>query len=427
MNQSPDLNQTQSKIIEYYKMLDVIRTHKNNDFNVEHLKNRLSVSRTTADKIVNGLLNENIIKRENKRYIVNGTLAYFLGISIGTEHIRLNLIDLNFEPLTRNEIKKYPHLAEIETFGNFDEKESDNRGFCFQTPSAGRNNTFNQVHDLISKIISVFLAQAEQYQRSQTPYFPLAGIGIAVTGPVDYTEVKWRSAPEQLTKIQDITLQELIGYDNDKKASDLGIFLSFENNAKAAMISEYQYLLERDPEHCDEDIALLYFGSGIGSAAVLGKTLLRGSHNLSGEVGYLPTLPACTKNADGELNPSEVQETVDERVRSIQSLDEDTKLKNYYCVLTYLCNVINCVLGIDRVILVGHNIRQHENIIPALLEKRIEYTVASTQRYCRPDTGRLISGTAAIGAAIESYMCMCHFDRHFPKKRTNLAKDISWA
>ena len=315
----------------------------------------------------------------------------------------------------------------METFGKLVKAESDENGLCFETLPIEGNGAFNQVQRLVAKIVAAFLQQAEQSRSDSSMHFPLAGIGIAVTGPVNYAEAKWYSAPEHLTKIKNISLPELIGYGNMKKAGSLGTFLSLDNNAKTAMISEYQYLLEKESGNFDKDIALLYIGSGIGSAAVLGKALLRGSHNLSGEIGFLPTLPAWTKTDKGELIQSELQETIDEQIRSLHSLEREEKIENYSCILTYLCNVINCILGIDRVILVGHSIRQYDEIIPELLEKRMEYTVASTQHFCIPEKGRGIGSTAAIGAAIEAYMSMCHFNSSLPEKRINLAKNICWA
>ena len=421
------MDKLQSKLIEYHEMLDVIRVRKNTDFNVETLKNALRISRTTADRFINELLGEKIIRKEEKRYIIDGSIAFFLGISIGSKHTRIHLIDLNFESLSLNAIKQYPCLSGIETFGKLVEAESKDNGFCFETLPTEGNNVFNQVQGLVAKIVAAFLRQTEQSQLDNLIHFPLAGIGIAVTGPVNYTEAKWCSAPEHLTKIKNISLPELIGYDNLRKAKSLGIFLSFDNNAKTAMISEYQYLLEQKCGDFNEDIALLYIGSGIGSSAVLGKTLLRGSHNLSGEIGFLPILPTFIKNDKGELRQSESQETVDELIRTLHSPNTAEKIKNYFCVLSYLCNVINCILGIDRVILVGHSIRQHDEIIPALLEKRMEYTVASTQHFCIPEKGRGAGGTAAIGAAIEAYMSMSHFNSSSPEKRINLAKNICWA
>lgn len=417
----------QCKLIEYHEILDVIRVRKNTDFSIETLKNKLKISRTTTDRLVNELLGEGIIRKAEKRHIIDGKIAYFLGISIGSKHTRFHLIDLNFELLSRNVVKQYPCLSSIETIGQFVGEESDDNGFCFETLPMGGNNAFSKVQELIGKIVKAFLRQKEQSRLDGRSHFPLAGIGIAVTGPVDYTNAIWRSAPEQFTKIKNISLPELIGYDNLRKAEELDVFLSLDNNAKAAMVSEYQYLLERKAGDFNEDIALLYFGSGIGSSAVLGKTLLRGSHNLSGEIGSLPTLPTCTKNDKGELIQSGLQETVDERIRSLQNIDTIEGLQNYFCILTYLCNVINCILGIDRVILVGHDIRKHESIMPSLLEKRMEYTIASTQHFCTPAKGRGISGTAAIGAAIEAYMSMCHFNSSLPEERVNLAKDICWA
>lgn len=424
-------------ILNNYEMLDAVRRRKGTDFTVEVLRENLEISRTTADKMLNVLKSENLIEKQDRRIVINGKAALFLGISIGTKHTRVELLDLDFKAVPRETIRTYPRLKALEDLRilpQFKESESDEECLAYMTSfdyedepglerKAGRDfhskqNQFRKLQALISSIVQPFLQQArDSKENPDTPSFPLMGIGLAVTGPVDYAEKLWRSAPRQFTEVQNISLMELVGYDCYQQAEEMGIFFAFDNNAKTAMISEYQYLLEMNSSKpFDEDIALLYIGSGIGSAAVLGGTLLRGSHNLSGELGYLRVQMPSDREGG-------VIQTIDE---CLERLDEEKDFEKYSACLAYTLNTINCVLGIDQVVLVGHSIRKNKRLIPFLMEQRMQFTVMSTQHYCKPMVGQEKAGTSAIGAAIESYMSMCHYNESRPKDRINLAKEISW-
>lgn len=418
-----------SRIVHNYEMLDAIRQRKNIDFTVETLRDDLDISRTTADKCIAVLKDEKdektlqtkmgeypLIEKREKRTVILNDAALFLGISVGTRHTRFQLLGLNFDPYTREQVKRYPYLEQVDRIAGFqfEEDETDEFGFSYVTPIGGEN-TFEHTRELVSTIIACFLKQAEAYYAGGDPTpFPLMGIGLAVTGPVNYQKQLWRSAPRGFTAVRDIELMELIGYENQMLAQKMGVFLSIDNNAKTAMISEYQYLLEKNSGHFNEDIALIYLGSGIGSAAVIDKKLLRGSQNVSGEVGYLQI---ATWKEDGTVS-------------SLKSLEEylegSEDMEKYQQFLPYILNTINCVLGIDRVILVGHSIRKHDKLIPALMERRMRFTVTSTQHYCKLEAGRSNPNTAAMGAAIEAYISMCHYNEAQSDARTNLAQEITW-
>lgn len=413
------MNKTLEALLNNFEMLDAIRQRKGTEFTVEILRESLGISRSTADKMVNTLRDARLVTKQERRIAIEGGAALFLGISIGSTHTRVQLLGLDFESVPREQIKSYPLLHDLESHPQFKEDESDAECLAYMT-SCGAADRFGQLQQLISEIVSAFLKQAKASAEDPgMPPFPLMGIGLAVTGPVDYAGKLWRSAPRRFTEIRDISLLELIGYDCCQLAEELGIFFSLDNNAKTAMISEYQYLLEKNGGEFEEDIALLYIGSGIGSAAVLDGSLLRGSHNLSGELGYLRA-GACD-GRDGSA-----AKTIDECLEGLG--DGTADLESYNRYLTYLLNTINCVLGIDRVILVGHSIRKNKRLIPSLLERRMQYTVMSTQHYCKPEVGREKAGTSAIGAAIESYMSLCHYNENQPKNqdRINLAREISW-
>ena len=96
------------KIIENHAMIDAVRIRKNAEATVELLKDDLGISRTTADKICAALLDDEhqILARTNRKLVLLGTVSYFLGISIGSKHIRVVLLDLNFEPVPINWVEQ---------------------------------------------------------------------------------------------------------------------------------------------------------------------------------------------------------------------------------------------------------------------------------------------------------------------------------
>lgn len=397
-------------IIQNYKMLDMIRAKKNIDFTVETLKDSLGISRTTADKMINGLKTSGLICRKDRRIQIIREQGIFLGISIGSTHTRTYVIGLDFEPFSRDELRSFSNLSKLESIKGFEESESDAFSLSFATPS-GKGKGFVNTCWMVGDIVSAFLNQAQEGN------FPLLGIGFSLAGPVDYEAKLWRYAP-RFTDIRDISLMDLIGYENYRLGEKLGIFFSLENNAKAAIISEYQYLLEKNNGNFHEDIALIYIGRGLSSSCVIDGTLLRGSHSLSGEVGHLQVFAKGADGAEGDL--CTIEDCLPDRET------DEHMIESYYRYLPFVLNTINCVLGIERAILIGHSIQKSTALIPALMARRMQFTVASTQRYCRPESGRGIAGTAALGAAIESYMSMCNYDENHPEDRINLAKVISW-
>ncbi len=415
------------KIIQNYQMIDAIRVRQNADSNIEHLKNALGISRTTADKIIAVLTSEDnvppLVQRIGRSTIVNAGYAYFLGISIGTLNIRVSLLGLDFVPVTTADLLKCPEIKSLVDDENtcFNEKESDDFGLAFSTPNIdpySMNTSIERIRSRISKLVSHFLNLSENGLSSGLSTYPLAGIGFAVAGPVDYEKKQWISAPH-MTSLQKITIQDLVGYENVKSINRLGIFTSIDNNAKCAILSEYFNLLVKNDGNFHDDLALVYIGSGIGSAAVIDGKLLRGRKNCSGELGqmqiYIPT--------DSDLLQDDTQ-CREIRSNNLTRLEEHIKEDCRIWLPKALCSII-CILGVKNVILAGHTVRGTDDLIPSLMDERTKFTVASTQMYCNLEQGRGTPNTAAIGAAIEAYYTMCNFNESDPSNRTNLAFDIS--
>lgn len=409
------MDELRRNIIVCHKMLDMIRIRKNIEAPVEALKDDLEISRSTADGLYKRLLGgdsvPSLIMREGRSSKIIGERGYFLGVSIGSKHIRTTLLDLKFDPVPHEQLLTFSvlknllglnvelekELGPLENGQDRFRRENDGFSYVFQSPDDSEKK-LDAIRFFVPRLVKLFVEQAEQAGDA----FPLMGIGFALSGPVDYEEKLWRSAPH-ITNVRGITLSDLLGYELLQRMDALELFLSLDNNSKASIVSEYQYLMEKNSGSYHEDVAVIYIGSGVGSAAVLDQKLLRGSHNLSGELGHIRL---------------EGGKTIE------QYLVDSGNHQNY---IPLVLNMINCLLGIDSFILVGHDVRSSRNLILALMDDRLKFTVTSTQQYCKAESGRCQASTAAIGAAMEAYFSMCGYDpQSNSSDRINLAKDIEW-
>lgn len=423
----------QRSIAENHIFLDMLRLHKGQDketVGVETIRAALGITRAKADANCDELVAANIVRRDGRRLSIDGDACYFLGVSVGSAHIRLVLLDLRFEPVSRQDIEERfgisnQALMDIDKLGY--SEENDPYSYAYDTFSAHDRDKgdfdFDIVRGKTAALVNLFLDRAED---ERLPAFPLLGIGFAVAGPVDYEGKTWYSSP-RIPAAKNVRLKDIIGYRNFERAQKLGIFLSLDNNAKSSVISEYQHLQEQKFGRYTQDIALIYIGSGIGMAAVIGRKLLRGSRNFSGELGHVHLLLNDWKAG---MEARSVEECVlKDAGEEAEEKDKDKgkgAYQRYIKFLPHVLNMVNCILGIDRFILLGHSVAMHGDLSSALMEDRFKFTVESTQQYCeRESGGRNTPSTAAIGAAIEAYFCLCFYLEG--EDRVNLAQDISWS
>ena len=419
----------QKTIIKYHKMLDAIRIFQNCDFNIETLKDYLNISRSTADKEIFLLQDEvfypnyktlknkvHLISKSDRKIAINRDICFFLGISIGSTNIRVTLLRLDFSLVTRDEMLNDLEFNHFENLIENENVELNPNSYSFATPKKG--NHIEEIRDLINEVITPIIDRHSECStgnmNSMMP-FHLLGIGFSVSGPVDYFKKEWSYAPRidfGMHGIRGITLRDLLRNDVFNRIIKNNIFLSLDNNAKAAMVSEYQFLMEKHQKKCKENLAVLYIGTGIGMAAVIGKKLLRGEKNYAGEIADLHI----------NINENIENDPFSNRIESL--IDKKSDCTTY---IPYIMNAITCVTGIENVILIGHNIT--ENLIYALMDRRFNFTLKSTSRYCGIVDGRGVSCSAAVGAAIQSYFSMCNFDLicdFINEDSINLADDITW-
>lgn len=112
-----------------------------------------------------------------------------------------------------------------------------------------------------------------------------SGIGIAFPGIVDPNENKILSRYVKFPDAQRVNLNEWAG-------SRWGIPLALENDARAALVGEWQFGAGKD---CD-NLVLITLGTGVGTAALINGKLLQGKHFLAGSLGGHMSI-----NLDGDI------------------------------------------------------------------------------------------------------------------------------
>lgn len=139
---------------------------------------------------------------------------------------------------------------------------------------------------LISEIVSGLAAQAARDGS------PVERIGIGFGGPVDYARgVVLRS--HHVEGWEGVPLRE-------KMERRFGIPVVVDNDANAGTLGEWRFGAGRGVD----DLLYINIGTGIGGGVIAGGRLLRGAHNLAGEIGHAIVVrdgPPCTCGKRGCL------------------------------------------------------------------------------------------------------------------------------
>ncbi|MGB8706108.1 MAG: ROK family protein [Gillisia sp.] len=104
--------------------------------------------------------------------------------------------------------------------------------------------------------------------------FSLGGIGVAFPGIVNHENKKILS---EYVKYPDAHLVDLEGW----AEHNWGVPLILENDARAALVGEWQYGAGKGTA----DLVMVTLGTGVGSAVLLDEKILRGRNFLAGNLG----------------------------------------------------------------------------------------------------------------------------------------------
>lgn len=445
-NYVPAISDLQRLIITHSTMLQAIRSNPRN--NKDLLKDQCHISWPTSRNTINTLLGLDkegkeafspLIYSDSDGYHVIPETGYFLGISIGTKKIRATLIDFAFHPLSADEriALKLPAPWDTTTC----DKSASSCELTYDTP-----DTLSEIRSICQKMIVPLFELHKQQQTQAHPAFTLLGIGLVLPGTVEYQRAVVVSSPSK-KELQNVTAPCLIGTTLFREAAEHGIFFSLDHNAKGSVVSEYEYLLTLyNPENRPRNIAVIYFGTGIGVGIITQGRLLRGSHNFSGELGHI-CFPSethascrCGQNncleaiINAEINEKTAQYQSDEAI-SAEAAEKKARFDVLLKFVPIILNLLTNIISFDMIILSGHDIRKLDGIVDALKDSSVECIQPHIGQACKLSSGRNLSSTAAIGAAIQAYYSMCACDLSsvsseppvkLEKLMLNNAYDLSW-
>lgn len=127
---------------------------------------------------------------------------------------------------------------------------------------------------LLPRLPDVELAIDELLKSTNTTTAELTGVGVSIPGIVDTKKMTVLSINQKFS--------DAVGFDfNQWSQKKWGISSVLENDARAALIGEWQYGAGKN---CD-NIVLVTLGTGIGGAAMIEGKLLHGKHFQAGCLG----------------------------------------------------------------------------------------------------------------------------------------------
>jgi glucokinase len=127
---------------------------------------------------------------------------------------------------------------------------------------------------LLPRLPDVEVAINELLQSTNTEAAELTGVGVSIPGIVDTKNMTVLSINQKFS--------DVVGFDfNQWSQKNWGIPTVLENDARAALIGEWQYGAGKN---CD-NIVLVTLGTGIGGAAMIEGKLLHGKHFQAGCLG----------------------------------------------------------------------------------------------------------------------------------------------
>jgi len=124
------------------------------------------------------------------------------------------------------------------------------------------------------RIQSIEAAVSRLLVQTKTKISELSGVGISIPGIVDTVQMRVLSVNKKFEDVTDFDF-------NEWTQNTWGIPVYLENDARSALIGEWQY---GAGQNCD-NLVLVTLGTGIGGAAMIEGKLLHGRHFQAGCLG----------------------------------------------------------------------------------------------------------------------------------------------
>ena len=392
------------------KILTTIRKYP--DSNRTRTAELAGIVWSTATTSIDKLIRLRMVRNEKKLLRVNKEYGYFLGVSIGTSHIYVCVLDFSFGFVPRKDI-----LALLPGGSDYAEAFWTRNGFrtlpddgsaiwCSGTPS---NGLFN-VKQLMEELCGFALALNEKAR--------VLSVGFSFPGHVDNkNNIVLQSTNLQFdlkmvgenALFSNETLRRMKDPDPEKEIS-----LCFEHNVKAAAIAEKCTGCLREQ---DGNCAVLFLGAGLGIAFWLDGKLYRGRTNAAGsrfghmKIDYDPgSVPekcscgeyGCLEQTIRSLFPDKDfvrEKNGRELAQWLKEKEHEPVTRRFVEYLSRALFNISSLLEIDVIVFSGKLANLYEGIEALFQEKLIQFHQANI----RILTSTLGETAAATGAAICGY------------------------
>lgn len=285
-----ELNETDKKI------LSTIR--KNPYCKKSKIAELSSISWTTAINSIDKLtdfgmvaINQDSSSSERNSLYIRNEYGYFVGVSIGTSHIKICVLDFSFSTITYdfllNMLNKDSCFRDtFWTENHFEQSTDGNALWCADT-SYEKSQSLSYIKNIVDGVGRFALELSKQIN--------VLLIGFSFPGHIDNkNNIIIRSSNLDLD-LKNVSVGTLFTSDLLKQIQQKEINIYFDHNVKASAVAEKTIgKLQSINENC----AVLYFGAGLGVSFLLDGMLYRGSTNAAGQVGHvrydMETVNKCT-------------------------------------------------------------------------------------------------------------------------------------
>ncbi|MCL2342606.1 MAG: hypothetical protein FWC62_01720, partial [Firmicutes bacterium] len=244
-------------IKENREVLNAVRRLKTGDKSA--LAEAAGVSWPKLNKDIGDLEKENAVQMgardSGQIYEVNSNFAFFVGLSITNDSIKLSICDFSLQPLTRDDLsaRGFSHLHQMLPFSETGENN--------HVVSFGVTTELRAIIGKVNEIIGILLAE-------ESANFHLLGITIAFAGFIDYKSRVFAFSPH-VQKLNETPLDDLVLPAVKESLDNRNIFLYYENDSESAVLYEKESLFfSEDKDRRDlrnkENIGCIYISAGIG-------------------------------------------------------------------------------------------------------------------------------------------------------------------
>lgn len=393
------------------KILSAIRNNPNQKRT--KIADLTNIAWTTTTNSIDKLIEAGMVQKtgsecesDKKTLEIAENYAYFLGVSIGTSHIKISILDFAFNFVKKETILSLlaPTSRFVSDFWNnnhFKKQTNENLAFwCAETPSKGLLDVKKLINELCEFSIEL------------NKKINILAIGFSFPGHIDNKNgviIKSSNLDFELNNVGQNTMftSEML-----RQMEINGIKIYFEHNVKAATVAERALgVLKNQNGNC----AVLYLGTGLGVSFWLDGRLYRGKSNAAGQLGHIKTNyftnsfseNRCSCGDQGCLeqnirdlfeNNISVKESTGKELAIWLDANEDAKI----ALVNYLSKAIfniSSLLEIDCVVFSGKLSELYHSIENLFQEKMIQ----NDQANMYVATSTLGEYSASIGTAICGY------------------------